>query len=77
MSRVNPRVYPFAAFGIMFLGRESLEFGFQLRQYGFRKTIRQMEGDMLADLGTFKMRKITAAVPPGIAILLNGVVGFD
>jgi hypothetical protein len=76
VSRVNPGVYPLAAFGILFVGGEKLQFGFQLLQHGLRKAVRQMEGDMLRHLGTLKVRKVTSAVPPGSAILLNGALGF-
>ena len=54
--------------------RENLQFGFQAQQYDLRKAVRQMKGHMLRHVGAFKVGEISAAVRPGSAILLNGVL---
>jgi len=37
------------------------------------EAVGEMKGHMLGDLGTLKVGKVAAAVPPGSAILQNGV----
>ena len=73
MTSVDPRVHPLTAFDIPLVSGDSLQFGFQSQQYRLRQAVRQMKGHMLRHLGTFKVRQISTAVPPGNAILLNGV----
>jgi len=63
VTRVDPRVYPLAAFAILFLGGEKFQFGFQLLQHGLRETVRQMKGHILGRLGAFKVRQVAAAAP--------------
>ncbi len=76
VARVDPRVHPLAAFDIPLLGGKSLQFGFPSQQDGLREAVREMKGHMLRYVGTFKVRKVSTAVPrcPGNAILMNGVL---
>ncbi len=74
MARIDPRVHPLAAFGVALFGGEKLQFGFQAEKCGLRKAVGEVKGDVLNHVGAFKMRQISAAMPPGSAILLNGVV---
>ena len=73
MARVNPFLESFALFHIAPSEREQLQFGFQAQKRGFGKAIGEVKGHMLRRFRTLHVRKIAAAVPPGSAILLNGV----
>jgi hypothetical protein len=74
VARVDPRVYALAAFGILLSYGESFQLGVQFLEDGLWKAVGEMKGDVLGYVGAFKVEKVAAAVPPGSAILLNGVL---
>ncbi len=68
VTGVDPGVHALATFDVSLRGGESLQFGFQLQKDRLRKAVGEMKGDVLGRVGTFKVGKIAAAVPPGSAI---------
>ena len=72
MTGVDPCVDALAAFDLALGGGKSFYFSVEAEEDGLGEAVGKVKGDVLGDLGAFKMGEIPAAVPPGSAILRNG-----
>ena len=74
VSGIDPSFEAFAALSIALRIRKKDDFAMKPLDRLLRDAVGEVIGDVLQDAGRIKMRQVAAAVPPGIAIRLNGEV---
>src|SRR5690348_2124180 len=74
VSGIDPSFEAFAALRIALRIRKKNDFTLKPPDRLLRDAVGEVIGDVLQDAGRIKMRQVAAAVPPGIAIRLNGEV---